>query len=92
MITDTTTSITALLDELTETLSYLPGKHPQDAQIASTLLHLTAAGIQNHGELSRMILNTMERRGCSRQEAQAVAQALHGLALRLGAWLGRDGR
>lgn len=89
-IADTTTSITALLDELTEQLSYLPGKHPQDSQIASTLLHLAAARIQGHGAPGHLLLNTLERRGCSRREAEQVAQALTGLALRLGAWLGRD--
>lgn len=90
--TDTTTSITALLDELTETLSYLPGKYPQDAQIASTLLHLTATRIQGHGTPGHLLLNTLERRGCNRQEAEQVAEAVQGLALRLGAWLGRAER
>lgn len=87
---DTTTSITALIDELTEQLSYLPGRHPQDSQIASTLLLLLAAAqIQGHGTPGHLLPNTLERRGCNRQEAQAVALAMHGLALRLGAWLGR---
>lgn len=92
MITaDTTTSITALLDELTEALRYLPGKYPQDGQIASTLLALVMADIQGHGTPSRLLMNTLERRGADACEAQAVAQALRGLSLRLGAWLGRDG-
>jgi hypothetical protein len=70
----------------------VPGRHPQDAQIGGTLLHLAVAGIQGHGTPSRLLLNTLERRGVDPHEAREVAQALQGLALRLGAWLGRAER
>lgn len=87
--TTTTTTITGALDALAQSLAEVPGRHPHDAQIGSPLLHLASTGIQNHGDLSRMILATLERRGVDADEARAVAQALQGLALRLGAWLGR---
>ncbi len=36
-----------------------------------------------------MLLNTLERRGCDRDEARLVAEAVQAFSLRLGAWLGR---
>lgn len=88
---DTTTNITALLDCLTEQLSYLPGKHPQDAQNAATLL--TYLVIQLHGTPdSKALMSTFHARGVDTREAREVARALKGLALRLGAWLGRAER
>lgn len=96
MMTNSTTTITAdeigaLLDEVAQSLADLPGRTPQDGQIATTLLTYVVASI--HGTPnSRLLLNTLERRGVDRHEAQEVALALHGLALRLGAWLGRDVR
>ena len=94
-ITDTTTTITtdsiiAALDGITEGLADVPGRTPQDGQIASALLAYTMTSLG--GQPSRLLLNTLERRGVDRHEAQEVALALHGLALRLGAWLGRAER
>ena len=87
--TITTNTITRLLDEAARELADVPGRTPQDSQIAGTLLHLAVAGIQGHDTPSRLLLNTLARRGVSGAEAEAVALALAGLALRLGAWLGR---
>ena len=84
----TTTTITGLLDELTESLADVPGRHPQDAQIGANLLSYVVSEL-HYGSPSLMVMNTMERRGVDRDEAREVAQALHALALRLGAWLGR---
>jgi hypothetical protein len=98
LVMTTSTTITtaddigALLDEAAHALSALPGRRPQDVQIASTLLAYTMSGLYGHGSASRLLLNTLERRGVDACEAQLVAQALHGLALRLGAWLGRAER
>jgi len=87
--TITTDIIIAALDSITEGLADAPGRTPQDGQIATTLLTYVVASI--HGTPnSRLLLNTLERRGVDRHEAQEVALALHGLVLRLGAWLGRD--
>jgi hypothetical protein len=88
--TTITTNITSALDEITQSLADVPGRYPQDAQIASTLLLLAAAQIQAHSGPCTLLLNTLERRGANRAEAREVAQAVEALALRLGAWLGRE--
>lgn len=84
-----TSTIIKTLYDLTSSLDDLPGRMPQDAQVASTLMHLVAATIQGQG-MPLLLMNTMERRGCDRQEAQRITRALTELALRLGAYLGRE--
>jgi hypothetical protein len=90
--TDTITTITDALHALTLSMADIPGRYPQDAQLASNLLLLAAAGIQNHGTPCTMLLNTLERRGADRGEAEKVAEAVQALALRLGAVLGQHER
>jgi hypothetical protein len=89
--TTTADEIGALLDDLTHALADVPGRTPQDAQNAATLL--TYIVIQLHGTPdSQALLNTFHARGVDTREARQVARALRGLALRLGAWLGRAER
>lgn len=88
----TITTITDALHELALSLADIPGRYPQDAQLASGLLLLAAAGIQSHSGPCVLLLNTLERRGADRGEAQAVAEAVQALALRLGAVLGQHER
>jgi len=83
------TNITAQLDEVALSLAGVPGRTPQDAQNAATLLAYVMAKLYGEGRPSRLLLNTLERRGVSGCEAEAVALALEALVLRLGAWLGR---
>jgi len=85
----TADDISALLDELAHALADVPGRQPNDAQNAATLL--TYIVIQLHGTPdSQALMNTLHSRGVDTREARQVAMALKGLALRLGAWLGRD--
>lgn len=86
--TITTNTITGLLDEVAQSLGTVPGRTPQDAQIASALLSYVVASI--HGTHSRLLLNTLERHGADTYETEAVALALRAMALRLGAWIGRE--
>lgn len=85
---ENTTTITSLLDELAQSLSDVPGRHPQDSQIASVLLAYVMTGLQ--GTPSTALLSTLHARGVESGEAREVARALTGLALRLGAFLGRS--
>lgn len=94
MTANSTTTITtaddigALLDELAHAFSDIPGRMPNDAQIARVLLSYTATCI--HGaHPSQFLLDTLEAYGADIGEVQRIARALAGTALRLGAWLGR---
>ena len=89
--TITTDSIIAALDDMAEGLADVPGRTPQDSQIGANLLSYVVADI-HCGHPIRCIMNTMERRGVDADEARALAESLKGLALRLGAWLGRADR
>lgn len=82
-----TSSIAAQLDDLAASLANVPGRVPDDTQNAATLLAFVLADLYGHP--SRLLLNTLERRGVDAKEAQQIARALRGVALRLGAWLGR---
>jgi hypothetical protein len=87
--TTTADDIGAMLDELTHALANVPGRQPNDAQNAATLL--TYIVIQLHGTPdSQALMNTFRSRGVDTREARQVARAMQGLALRLGAWLGRS--
>jgi hypothetical protein len=81
-------TITTELDALARALDGTPGRCPQDAQIACTLLAYVMTGLQ--GTPSTALLSTLHSRGVEPQEAREVARAVQGLALRLGAWLGRS--
>lgn len=87
----TTTTITGLLDEAALTLADVPGRTPQDAQIGANLLSYIVAEL-HCGQPVRCLMSTLARRGVDRAEALAVAASVQALALRLGAWLGRDAR
>ena len=66
----------------------VPGRCPQDAQIACALLAYVMTGLQ--GTPSAALLGTLHARGVDTREARQMAHALTGLALRLGAWLGSN--
>lgn len=88
----TITTITAQIDALTLSLADVPGRAPQDAQNAATLLNFTTANLyaSRHGDTPKIMLRSLERRGVDPTEAEAVSRALGALALRLGAVLGRS--
>lgn len=91
MTTTTITTITSQIDALTLSLADVPGRAPQDAQNAATLLNFTTANLyaSRHGDTPKIMLRSLERRGVNPAEAEAVSRALGALALRLGAVLGR---
>ena len=89
--TTTTDAVAMALDELAASLSDVPGRTPQDAQIAGVLLSLTATYARTT-VMSPFLLTTLHGYGADVSEAQDVARALAGLSLRLGAYLGRGGR
>ena len=95
MMTNSTTTITtandigAALDELAYALAEVPGRLPNDAQRAKVLLSLTVTLINGNAP-SGFLLDTLRCYGADVGDAQTVARALAGLALRLGAWLGRS--
>ncbi len=90
MSTTTTTAddIGVLLDELAHSLADVPGRRPNDAQIARVLLSYTV-GCMNGMRPSAFLLDTLRAYGADAAEAHTVARALAGTVLRLGAWLGR---
>lgn len=83
-------TLVAQIDDVTASLASLPGRTPDDQNIGHALLALATTYVD--GNPGRMLLDTLVRRGVKPSEAQAVARALAGLAIRLGAYLGREGQ
>ena len=80
--------LVSAIDAITPMLADVPGRTPQDRQAGAILLELAECTIlssDDQGEIT-MITSSFLRP----DEAAAMAKALAGLALRLGAYLGRD--
>ena len=91
LTTTTTGAVAAAIDELTLALADVPGRAPHDTLIACSLLAYTITLAR--GEVpSQLILATLRSYGADTAAAHVVARSLAGLALRMGAWLGRNGR
>lgn len=76
------------LNTIAQSLSTLPGRTPQDRQIAADLLMYAVTCLRGHE--SRLLLDTLSTLHVDKSEVQKVAQAIAALALRLGAYLGRN--
>ena len=85
---DRLAELVAAIDGVTASMARLPGHTPQDARVAIGLLDYTISIV--HGESRLLLLINLEADGVQPAEATALARALAGLALRLGAWLGRE--
>ena len=81
-------AIAASIDAVTASLATLPGRTPQNQDMATLLIELADAIIIDAPR--DLYLNGMQSYGARPVEAAAIARALAGLALRLGAWLGRE--
>jgi len=88
--TITTNTAIALIDEVTRSLAAVPGRTPQDKGIGYTLLKVVEWKLADvpGSQMHELLLGT----GVDSVEADAIATALEALALRIGAWLGRETR
>jgi len=86
----TTEAIIGLIRQATQAMADVPGRTPQDNAMAWPLVAMLAARIK--GGIGAVAEQRLIDLGADEIEVEAVATVLEELALRLGAWLGRETR
>jgi len=84
----TTEAIIGLIRQATQSMADVPGRTPQDKRVAYALM--AVVGSSAMGAEGRMARERLAGFGADEIETEAVVVALEELALRLGAWLGRE--
>ena len=81
-------TLCASIDDVSASLAWLPGRTPEDRNIGSIILELAECMILDNSDQEEATLITSQF--LRPAEAAVIARAMAGLAVRCGAWLGRE--
>lgn len=86
----TTEAIIGLIRDAAQAMADVPGRTPHDRNVAIPILQSVQSRMLGSSGMAG--IKVAQMRGADINEAEAVATVLEELALRLGAWLGRETR